>query len=331
MTKPIAEHARKLFSNAIVADLLFPCTADLVNEMKPFREAATSWVSITVATDDDAWPQTTFSRLAEYRRFFSVNEEDFMLVNSSEDITAAKKAGKLGISFNFQGTESVGRNIALIDAYRRLGVCSMLMAYNFQNSVGMGCIEALTNDAGLSRFGRDVVREMNRVGMFVDLSHSGHRTTMDAMEQSSAPCIFSHSNVHALYKHPRNIKDDQIKAVAAMGGFIGVNGVGSFIGEPRAVSPATVFRHLDYIVQMVGPEHVAFGLDYMSPALCEEVLTKISGDLSKVGMSEPPWGYLHPRDVTKVAELMIVNGYTDDAVLNILGGNVMRLAKRVWK
>lgn len=104
------------------------------------------------------------------------------------------------------------------------------------------------------------------------------------------------------------------------------------IGRPgRDCGPETVFRHLDYLVQMIGPGHVAFGLDYMSPELCAQVLRSIKGDLSKVGMSEPPWGYLHPGALVEVVELMVSNGYSEDAVSDILGRNVIKLAKRVWK
>lgn len=330
-TRTPTPRAVELQSGAIVADLLGSFSTDLMAEVAPFQEAKTSWLSVTVAVDDGAWPQTVFGKIAAYRHFFGMHGEQFILADSVDDILQAKRDGKLAISFNFQGTEPLGREIALIGAYRRLGVCSMLMAYNFQNNVGTGCIEAMMNDNGLSQFGRRVVKEMNRVGMFVDLSHSGFRTTMDAMEESADPCIFSHSNAHALYAHPRNIKDEQIKAVAATGGLIGINGVGSFVGEPHEVSPRTVFRHLDYMVQMVGADHVALGLDYMSPALCGDVLKQIGGDLAKVGMSEPPWAYLHPRDLGQVVELMLAAGYSDQAVKNILGENVIRLARRVWK
>ncbi|MGH8319587.1 MAG: membrane dipeptidase [Steroidobacteraceae bacterium] len=137
-----------------------------------------------------------------------------------EDIRAARKFQKLVINCHFQGSEAVGRDLANVGAYYKLGVRWMLMAYNFQNNVGTGCLEAEKNDIGISQFGKELIAEMNRVGMLVDCSHSGYRTTMDAMSISTKPCIFSHSNPRALYDHPRNIRDDQIKRCAQTEGVI---------------------------------------------------------------------------------------------------------------
>jgi membrane dipeptidase len=254
-------------SDGVLCDILAPAPpVDLIAEMEARQRTGYSFVSLTLAVDDEAAPGTVFNRLAQIRYLLSKHSDKFIIVDTVADIRAAKKANKVGLGFHFQGTESVGRDLANVGAYYKLGVRWMLLAYNFQNNVGTGCIEAEKNDLGLSAFGKNLVREMNRVGMLVDCSHSGHRTTMDAMSTSTQPCIFSHSNARALYEHPRNIRDDQIKACARTGGVIGVNGVGAFIGEPKHVTVETVVRHIDYIADLVGPQHVALGLDYMTPA-----------------------------------------------------------------
>src|SRR5690606_34276467 len=107
-------------------------------------------------------------------------------------------------------------------------------------------------DEGLSRFGVALIKEMNRVGMIVDCTHTGYRTSMEAMELSAAPTIFSHSLARALWDHERNVADDQIKACAATGGVIGMNGVGMFLGDNDG-SPEKVADHIDYVAQLVGP------------------------------------------------------------------------------
>lgn len=317
--------------SSIVCDLLYaPGPGGVASELPIFERAGVTAVSLTAAGDDESWPTLIFKKLAEWRRYCSMNPERFILVQGVDDIVRAKAQNKLAVMFHFQGTEAVGRSLALVGAYKALGVQWMLMAYNRQNSVGMGCIEAQKNDYGLTEFGRELVQEMNRAGMIVDCSHSGYRTTMDAMELSSKPCIFSHSNAWSLYNHPRNIKDDQIKACAATGGFIGLNGVGSFIGDFKYVKSETVFRHLDYIVQMVGPDHVALGIDYMTPELCDMVIKRLGGDLSRVGMSAPPWSFLEPARIVDLVGYMINSGYPEKAIRGILGENFIRVACAVW-
>jgi membrane dipeptidase len=325
------EKARALLQDSLICDMLFAPGPNLGEEIRPFVDARFSAVSLSMAGDANAWPTLVFQKIAQTRRHFSRNPDQFLLADSVADIKRAKAENKMAVLFHFQGTEAVARDLSLVGAYYKLGVKWMLMAYNHQNSVGMGCIEAQSRDLGLSEFGRDLVAEMNRVGMIVDCSHSGHRTTMDAMELSTAPCIFSHSNVHALYDHPRNIKDDQIKACAQTGGVIGLNGVGSFVGEAEKVTAETLFSHLDHICELVGPQHAALGLDYMSPTLCAMVIARLEGDISKVGMMPPPWCFFHPTELVDLVALMVKHGYPEEDIRGILGLNFLRVAEQVWK
>ena len=246
--------------DGILCDILLPPPpGELEAELESRHRAGYSYVSLTMAADREASPASVYAHLAKMRYELSRQSDKYSVVDSVDDIRVAKKSEKLGIGFHFQGTEAVGRDLANVGAYYKLGVRWMLMAYNYQNNVGTGRIEAQKRDLGLSEFGRDLIAEMNRVGMLVDCSHSGYRTTMDAMAASSKPCIFSHSNPRALHDHPRNIWDDQIKACAQTGGIIGVNGVGPFMGEPHEVSADAMLRQIDYLVDLVGPKHVALG------------------------------------------------------------------------
>lgn len=320
--------------DAVLCDMLAPAPpVDLCEELQARQKTGYSFVSLTMSVDDEASPASVFSRLAKIRYTLSSRPEDFILVDTVQDIRAAKNANKLGLGFHFQGTEAVGRDLANVGAYYKLGVRWMLLAYNFQNNVGTGCIEAQKNDLGLSAFGRDLIREMNRVGMIVDCSHSGYRTTMDAMATSSQPCIFSHSNPRALYDHPRNIRDDQIKACAQTGGVIGINGVGAFIGEPKEVSIDTVVRHIDYVADLVGPQYIAFGLDYMTPAHVRVLIDFYNGDtMPKVGLApETPWGFMNPSDMPVLLGKLLGKGYSPDVVRGIMGENFLRVAASVWR
>src|SRR5690606_13646147 len=132
----------------------------------------------------------------------------FAVVSSVGEILQAKEDGKMSITFDLEGANCLDGRIEMIGLFHTLGVRQMLLAYNLNNQAGGGCND---DDRGLLPFGRDVVDEMNRCGMFVDVSHCGYRTSMEVFDYSRKPVIFSHSNPKSLYKHYRNITDEQIK------------------------------------------------------------------------------------------------------------------------
>ena len=163
----------------------------------------------------------------------------------------------------------------------------MLFAYNLNNEAGGGCHDT---DVGLTSFGRAVIRAMNNIGILIDCSHTGYRTTMEAMEASSHPVVFSHSNARTLCDHERNIKDDQALACAAGGGVVGVNGIGIFLGEDDIRTPALI-QHIQYYVDLLGIEHVGIGLDYFCKMGCAADLNDTLINLSLIHISEPTRPY----------------------------------------
>ena len=206
----------------------------------------------------------------------------------------------------------------------------MLLAYNQKNRVGDGCAER--TDAGLSRFGVRLIEEMNRVGMLVDGAHSGYRTTMEAMEVTSAPFIFSHCLAHELFTHYRNIRDDQIKACAKSGGVIGVNGVGIFLEDPEATSEA-MFRHIDHIAKLVGPEHIGLGLDYVRDTERLASWTIANADMWPPNAGKPTVAttFAQPEQFVELTDIMLERQYSESDVRGILGENFARVARQVWR
>jgi membrane dipeptidase len=173
---------------------------------------------------------------------------------------------------------------------------------------------------------------MNRVGMLVDGSHSGYRTTMDAMEVCEAPFIFSHSNPFSVRPHYRSIKDDQIKACAATGGVIGINGVGYWVGDNDAPTEA-IFRCLEHTVNLVGPDQVGLGFDYVYD------LDQLIDWVRMAPLTWPPYegehmvkhNYAGPEQMVDLVQMMLDHGYPDDAIRGILGENWRRLCAKVWR
>ena len=267
--------AQALHARALVWDQTFPATPTCgswpahFHALERMRASGYSVVSITVASDPDD-TLTTIRRIAMWLRFIQRNPERYLLLERAGDAERAKAEGKLALGFHFQGTTSFDRDLGLVELFYRLGVRHALMAYNQKNHVGDGCHER--TDGGLSRFGVELVQEMQRVGMLVDCTHTGRRTSLDVFEIATAPVIYSHSNAAALKGHQRNVEDELARACARTGGVIGINGIGIFLGD-NDDSTEALFRHLDHWVQLLGPRHVGIGLDSVSePAVLAAVV-----------------------------------------------------------
>lgn len=282
----------------------------------------------TVATHES--PEDSLPRLKNWRNWIEHNERIFH-VASPADLDALGD-GRLGIAFHFQNTTPLSDNLGLVEAYRHLGVRMIQLTYNHQNLVGYGCMDP--EDGGLSSFGRDLVAEMDRLGVVIDLSHTGRRTTLEAIELSRHPTVFSHSNVKHLFDHPRNIDDDQIRAVADRGGLVGVNAVSSFLRTDGVGSNlGDLLDHIDYLVQMIGPDRVCLGLDFWidgNPDFREWTRTGLwtADDLSD--HVAWPQGISGPGHFPRLVEGLIARGYSTENVAAILGDNWIRLFNTVW-
>jgi len=328
----ISDRAAAVHEQALVWDNTFPFFAEAgafslhIAVLDRMRAAGYGCVTITTAADDDM--PFTMRKLAHDRAIFGQHTDRFILIETVDDIFKARSEGRLGIVFSFQGTLPFERDIGLVEVYYQLGVRQALMAYNQKNFVGDGCHEP--GDGGLSRFGVSLVQEMNRVGMLVDCSHTGYRTTMDVFEVAKGPVIFSHSNARALWDHERNIRDEQAKACARTGGVVGVNGDGVFVAD-NDPSTSELFRHIDYFFNLIGPEHVGIGLDFVSDApLLNTAARAKTGQWPKGQGYDMDVKWATPEQLPELTELMLKKGYSDEHVRGILGGNWLRVACDVW-
>jgi membrane dipeptidase len=329
----ITAEAARIHAEAMVWDATFPfgpsCGSPQahVKSLNLMRSQGCDVVLVTTASDQDDMAATV-RKIANDAALLRAESGWCRQAFALSDIREARQKGQISVVFSFQGTVPFERTISLVEVYYRLGVRQALMAYNQKNHVGDGCHER--NDGGLSRFGIELVREMNRVGMLVDCTHTGYRTARDVFEVSSAPVIFSHSNPRALADHERNIPDDLIDACARSGGVIGVNGVNIFLGA--LVVPETLFRHIDYIVQRVGPDHVGIGLDYVSEPDTLIALVKASASKYPEDQGyETEINFAAPTLLPKLTEHMLNRGYSSRDVGMILGGNWFRVAEAVWR
>jgi membrane dipeptidase len=303
----------------------------VLQQLARWRDAGADFLSINVAYDAAPPWTTAIEALSQYRRWLRAHDADYALVGTTQEVLRAREAGKLALAFDVEGMDALNGDAGMVEVYHRLGVRQMLFAYNRNNLAGGGCHD---EDVGLTPFGREVIREMNRVGMLVDCSHCSYTTSMEAMEVSEAPVIFSHSNARSVWDHERNIRDDQIRACAATGGVVGVTGVGRFLG-PYGPTVAHLLEHIDYMVQLVGPAHVGFGMDSV---LHSDDDDDVSVDFARRRdywpASQYPdggLGYVPPESLPALTQGLLDRGYGDDDVRGILGGNFLRVAGAVWR
>ncbi|WP_411274853.1 dipeptidase [Daejeonella sp.] len=263
---------------------------------------------------------------------------------SPEDIIQAKKENRHALYFSGNGIPlpqdwiSVEDELRYIRIFFQLGIRMMHLTYNRRNVIGDGCAE-LAN-GGLSDFGRSVVREMNRVGVIVDIAHSGWQTSLEAAQLSQRPMVASHSTVASVNHHIRSKPDNVIRAIADTGGYIGICCIPRFLGETGDI--AAMMKHIDYVVKKFGSDHVAIGTDisYTSQFAREE-----NRKIPSYPQGRTRWEALWPVDNFKESPEMVQSmswtnwplftvgmvqmGYPDDVIQNILAGNALRVAKAV--
>jgi membrane dipeptidase len=255
-----------------------------------------------------------------------------VLALTADDLHRAHETGRLAVLLHFQGTQELGEDPGLVEVFSRLGVQIMGLAYNRVGAVCDGC--EVPDDGGLTTLGRAVVAEMDRLGVLVDLSHTGWRSSADALSASAGPCVATHSNAHAVRAHPRNLPDDLIRGIAESGGVIGMNGFPAFVAESPAPTLDHLIDHMVHIDSLVGPGHVALGLDYcvMDDAEYRDLVA--SGEWNPDNYPPPPWNYPAgiptARTVGVLGERMKERGYADDEIRGVLGENWLRLFDRMW-
>jgi membrane dipeptidase len=234
--------------------------------------------------------------------------------------------------FGFQDTNALDGNVRMLAVYHALGVRIIQLTYNDENAVGCGCMAS--EDKGLTPFGREVVAEMNRLGMLVDLSHCGHKTTRDAIEASKGPVAFTHANPLALAKSPRNKPDEAFKALAANGGVAGVVLLPAWLTHHGQASLADYLKAIDYLVNLMGVDHVGLGTDFMEEIPADIMATALKGisadNLQKYYGSTIVKGFESAAEFPKVSEGLLSRGYSPEDVKKIIGGNWLRLYEKVW-
>jgi len=269
----------------------------------------------------------------------------WLLVERAEDIVRAKQQGKLGLIMGWQNGRPLGDQPDRVALFHTLGVRVIQLTYNEANLLGDGCLER--RNAGLSALGIEMVREMNRVGIAVDLSHCAPQTCLDAARHSSRPVLLTHANANAVIARPRNKSDDVIKAVAETGGVVGcsIHAYLNWRGDPRQQPLLEdLVANVRYIGERVGYEHVGLGTDFPAVDTYEAVRhvmvmsrTKYAasgGDFSDafgdVMEARYPKETPTPAQFPELTRALERGGLSETQILGVLGGNFQRAFAQAW-
>ena len=280
-------------------------------------EFLSAWVDAGYATKR---PDESYQRVGLYldtiAAFAHRHPQQLIFARTAADVRRAKAEGTVAILIGVEGGHAIENSLDRLDDLYRRGARYMTLTWNNGNdwagsSIGVGN----TRTGGLTAFGRNVIREMNRLGMLVDISHVSDSTFFDAIAASTAPVICSHSSARAINDHPRNLSDDQLRAVARNGG-VNVNFFSKFIDPAFAGSRQTplsvLIDHIDHIAKVAGVDHVGIGSDFD-------------------GVSALPQGMEDITRLPRIAQALLDRGYSEDDVRKILGGNMLRVMDAVLR
>jgi membrane dipeptidase len=277
--------------------------------------------------------EATMRNVAQWKRWFLDHADLIMPVHTTADIARAKASDRTGIVLGFQNVSAFEDQLGYIQLFKELGVGAAQIAYNTQNLVGTGCYES--HDRGLSDFGREVVAEMNRVGMLCDLSHVGAVTSRDVILASKKPVAYTHIAPAALQPHPRNKSDEEIHFIVEHGGFVGVTMFPPFLARGSAATLDDYLQAIEHVISVAGEDHVGIGTDFTQDQGAEffEWLTHDKGyarALVEFGEVVNPEGIRRIGDFPNLTEAMARAGWPERKIRKVMGENWLRVLREVW-
>ena len=276
---------------------------------------------------------TTMKAVADWKRWFRQYADLIVQVFSTADIHRAKRERKTGIILGWQNAVGFGDYLPLVSVYKDLGLGVVQLTYNTATTVGSGCYES--RDGGLTDFGHDLVAELNRAGIVIDLSHVGARTSADAIKASKKPVAYSHCLPAALKQHPRNKTDEQLRAIADKGGFVGVTVFPPFLKRGVDSTIDDYVEAIEWVVNVVGEDQVGIGTDF-TQGYGDEFFRYITHDkgagrkLTDFGAVTMPQGFQRIEDFPNLTAALERRRWPEPRVRKIMGENWLRFLAEVW-
>ena len=271
--------------------------------------------------------------IAAWSGFAGRNSDVFSLVGRAEDLDHAKARRKVAVIMGLQNADQF-RTPGDVKDFYDVGLRCAQLTYNTQNLIGSGSTERV--DGGVTDYGAKIIEAMNDVGMLIDVSHSGDKTTLDAIEISPKPIAITHSNCRALNNHPRLKTDEAIKKLASKGGVMGITGVRMFVKDKEPTTIEDIVDHIDHVVKLVGIDHVGIGsdsdlmgYDHMPKDQYEKLKAAYKASYAFRDKIDTD-GFNHPQKVYDLTAALLKRGYGADNIQAVLGGNFRRLLGSTW-
>ena len=332
-----------LVERSLIIDMLAPLKLDFTPaaysgrlsdaDAAMFRSSGITGFHNSIGVGGADAHEDALSFIAAWSGFVGRNAEVFSLVGMADDIDRAKAKRRIAVIMGLQNADEF-REAKDVKAFYELGLRCAQLTYNSQNLIGSGSTERV--DGGITDYGVQIIKAMNEAGMLIDVSHSGDRTTLEAIELSPKPIAITHSNCRALNDHPRLKTDEAIRKLAAKGGVMGITGVRNFVKDREPTTVEDVVDHIDHVVKLVGIEHVGIGTDsdlmgydHMPP---DEYAKLKAGYKASYAFRDKidTDGFNHPRKMYDLTDALIRRGYSDANIQAVLGGNFRRLLGSTW-
>lgn len=298
---------------------------------RQMRQGGLDCVHVTIAYHETA--VETLRRIGEWNRLFEDNGDLIMRVGDARDVHDARQSGRTGIVYGFQNCSPIEDDFSLVEVFHQLGVRFMQLSYNNQSLLATGCYEE--TDPGITRFGRQVIREMNRVGMVVDMSHSAERSTLEAIELSRRPIAITHANPATFHPALRNKSDRVLKALGESGGMLGFSLYPHHLKGGSGCSLADFCAMVGRTAELMGVDHIGIGSDlcqdqpdsvvaWMRNGRWSRVTDYGEGTAADAGFPEQPGWFANSTHYGNLAAGLAEAGFSGDEVAKIMGGNWLR-------
>ncbi|MGH8214103.1 MAG: dipeptidase [Rhodanobacteraceae bacterium] len=310
---------------------------DDATRLQALRDSGLSALKTTLGGANGTFEEAV-ADIAAAQALTERHPELFVKVRGHGDLERAKPEQKVAVIFSFEAASMLADKLERIGLFRNLGVLIMQLSYNHDTPLGHGCVDGETG--GLTGLGRKAITRMNELGVALDLSHSNTQTTAEGIAHSRKAPVFTHTGCRAIFNHPRNKRDEEMRALADKGGVMGIYMLPFLTPDDRQPMLADFMRHMIHALDVCGEDHVGIGTDTAFFTVTDaelEALEKEADDRRKQGVGAPGENrppYLPdintPRKLERVADALLQYGYAASVVDKVLGLNFSRAFKEIW-
>lgn len=337
-------NAADLYRNAFVLDCNTLASigslakdSDFRDELDAIRGSGIDAVKSTLGGANGSFEETV-ADIAAAQAMVETHPDFFLKVKNHADLERCKPENKFGVIFSFEAASMLGDKVDRIDLFRNLDVLVMQLSYNHDTPFGHGCLDGETG--GVTDLGKQAIARMNTLGVALDLSHSNTQTTAEGIALSMKPPLITHAGCRAVFMHPRNKRDREMKALADKGGVFGVYMLPFLTPDDRQPMLADYMQHMAHALKVCGEDHVGIGTDTAFFTVTDTDLKEMKEDeenrrkmgVGAPGENRPPYipDINTPRKLERVADALLKHGYSARVADKVLGLNFSRAFREIW-